>query len=54
MTVSGKDYLECRIFYFKFLHQGNALKSSSSICVQNMMENIVLTPYSDKSYLVAN
>ena len=54
MSVSGKDYLDCRIFYFKLRQKDNSLKSNSSIEVQNMVENMVLNSYSDESYFVAN
>ena len=32
----------------------NMVKSTSSNCLQNMIENMILTSYSDKSYLVAS
>ena len=49
MTPDSSLFLK---YYYTF--RVNVLKSTSSSYVQNMIENMVLTSYLDKSYFVAS
>ena len=51
-TVHGLETLQCKPKYIIITFKMNVLKTTSSSYVQNMIENMILTSYSDKSYVL--